>query len=295
MTKHISKPANKRPSWSVVRALLLKVDEAGGDVGAILARAGLPIRSGTMCAPAWSGPLTQNTFSAVYHDCIAFLEDRASRSASRPPMTRTEFDMLCHCVITCGTLAEVIDRAASFCAMLNGRGGQLSVKIVGTQAEFQMRSLRATHNSSAYLSDLTGLSTYNRLFGWLIGEDIQPLIAYVCYPPLIDQSVAARLLSCQIVHSAKENLLRFPARYLQSPVVRTPFELAQLLRTFPFELTTAQSKTAPLSERIGAVFARALAERQPLPTTAQLVTMFSMSATTLKRRLAEEEMSLRML
>ncbi len=203
--------------------------------------------------------------------------------------------MLCHCVITCGTLAEVIDRAASFCAMLNGRGGQLSVKIVGTQAEFQMRSLRATHNSSAYLSDLTGLSTYNRLFGWLIGEDIQPLIAYVCYPPLIDQSVAARLLSCQIVHSAKENLLRFPARYLQSPVVRTPFELAQLLRTFPFELTTAQSKTAPLSERIGAVFARALAERQPLPTTAQLVTMFSMSATTLKRRLAEEEMSLRKL
>ncbi|WP_150294692.1 AraC family transcriptional regulator [Sphingobium estronivorans] len=295
MAKHISKPASKRPSPALARVLLLQVEEAGGDADAILARAGVARRAGSRHLFPWSGPLSQTAFSAIYHDCIAFLEVQASRSAHRPPMTRAEFEMLCHCVITCRTLADAIDRAAAFCDMLNGRGGQLSVRTLGAQAEFRMRSLRATQCAGAYLADLTGLSTYHRLFGWLIGEDIQPLVAHVCYPPLIDAAVAARLLSCPVVHSAPDNLLRFPARYLQRPVVRTPFELAELLRSFPFELTTMQSKTAPLSERVGAIFGAAIAQRQPLPATADLVAMFSISATTLKRRLGEEGTSLQKL
>lgn len=295
MSRYISKPVRKRPSIAIARELLLKVEEAGGDVNAILERAGLNCSAVSPRMLVASHQLTEEKFSALYHGCIAYLEYQASRSACRPPMTRVEFDMLCYCVITCATLADVIDRAATFCAMLNGRGGQLSIRTVGAHVEFRMRSERATPSISAYLSDVTGLSTYHRLFGWLIGEDIQPLVAHLAYPPLIDDGVTTRLLSCQIAHLADDNLLRFPARYLQRPVIRTPFELTELLKTFPFELATVQSTTAPLSERLLRLLNRRLAQQQPLPTIADLVSMFGISATTLKRRLTDEGTSLQKL
>lgn len=99
MSKHISKPVGKRPSLAIASALLLEVEEAGGDINTILERAGLPFHAELPRKLTGNHLLTQEKFSAVYHGCIAFLEDQASRSAHRPPMTRAEFDMLCHCVI----------------------------------------------------------------------------------------------------------------------------------------------------------------------------------------------------
>lgn len=292
MTKHISTPAPQRPSPAVVRELLRKVLDIGGNADAIVARAGLAPDANSLIDASWNGPLTRGQFTAIYHDCANILSAHANRLEKVTAMAKAETDMLCYCVITCSTLTEVIERAAAFCAMLGGRAGKLSVEVADGMATFRMRSLRKKRDVSAFVADLTGLSAYYRLFGWLIGMDIELLEVRVCYAPLLDERVAARLMPYPITYGATDNLIRFPAKYLESPVMRSYAELVRLLEHFPFDLDEAQSMLVPMSERVRVTLGTALAQRAPFPTAVQLAAQFSISVTTLKRRLAAEGTSL---
>ncbi|MBK7251128.1 MAG: hypothetical protein IPI06_09705 [Gammaproteobacteria bacterium] len=61
---------------------------------------------------------------------------------------------------------------------------------IGRAAEFLcMHTFHEKRDVSAFLSDLTGLSTYARLFGWLIGVDLEPLTVEACYRSLLDDAV----------------------------------------------------------------------------------------------------------
>ena len=294
-TRHIVKPARPAPPGLVLRELLQRVREVGGDAAAILRRAG--ITPGVLVRPdsSWLRHLTRDQFTAIYHDCSDVLEGHVARRAGRPAMNKAEVDLLCYCVITCATLQQAIDRAAAFCAMLGGRAGELSLQSAGERAEFRMHTFHEKRDVSAFLSDLTGLSTYARLFGWLIGQDLEPLTVRVCYRPLLDDAVTAWLLPHAITYGAPDNFLGFPARHLRQPVIRSATELDELLRVFPFDLTTEQSRSAPLSERVRTIFGTALAHRAALPTISRLASQFAISVATLKRRLTDEGTSIQAL
>lgn len=295
MSKHIAKLALSAPSAAVVRELLQRVRDIGGDADAILRRAGLARGADASSLASWQRQLSAEQFSAIYRDCVVMLEDHVSRRAGRPAMNKTEVDLLCYCLISCATLEQAIGRAADFCAMLGGRAGELSLRTVGTRAEFRMHTFHERRDVSAFLSDLTGLSTYARLFGWLIGADLEPLAVEVCYRRLLDDAVIAWLMPHPITYEAADNHLRFPASYLRQPVIRSVGELDELLKIFPFDLTTEQSTSAPLSERVRTILGTALAHRATLPTTGQIAAQFGISAATLKRRLAEEGTSMQAL
>ncbi|WP_198360945.1 helix-turn-helix transcriptional regulator [Sphingomonas sp. KC8] len=295
MPKPISMPTPRRPSSKVARELLQKVRDVGGDADAILRHAGLPSGLDAMLRSAWAAPLSPDQFTLIYRECVAALEEHDSRRQGRPPMTKSEVDMLCYCVINCATLAEAIARAAAFCAMLDGRAAELSIVTMGAQAEFRMHTFRRKRDTAAFLTDLTGLSTYHRLFSWLIGEDIEPLSVEVCYPLLIEEEVAARLMPHPIAYARADNLLHFPARYLDQPIVRSYAELVDLLKTFPFDLETIPSKRMSMAKRVRATLGGALARRTPLPTLDTLARQFSISGATLKRRLADEGASMQQL
>ena len=295
MPKHISRPVPRRPSEKVARELLLKVLDVGGDADAILRHAGLPSAAAAMLRPPWAGPLSPDQFTLIYRECVAALEEHDSRRQGRPPMTKSEVDMLCYCVINCATLAEAITRAAAFCAMLGARAAELSIVTTATQAQFRMHTFRRKRDTAAFLTDLTGLSTYHRLFSWLIGEEIEPLSVEVCYPLLIEEEVAARLMPHPIAYARADNLLHFPARYLDQPIVRSYAEMVDLLKSFPFDLETVPSKQMSMTKRVRAALRGALARRVALPTLDVLALQFSISGATLKRRLADEGASMQQL
>ncbi|QZP09532.1 AraC family transcriptional regulator [Caenibius sp. WL] len=295
MAKHLSQPARPLPSAEVARALLLKVAEAGEDASAILRNAGLP----GLCA-RWRRMnartrLTQEQFISIYRECVVILDRYARIDTGLKPLERIEYEMLCHCLITCDTLAEVIERAASFSAMIQHRAGEIALEILGDRAEFKMGSFRVKHDVSAFLSDITGLYAYHRLFGWLIGEDIEPLTIEMVYRKFMEDDPVAHLVPHQIFYDCPGNALIFPARYLGYRVIRSPSELRELLKNFPFDLTAMQSRQTQMSERVRGLFSAALAQRKTPPTTAELADQFSISPTTLKRRLADEGTSIKMI
>lgn len=280
------------PSTAAAVELATKVQELGEDLDALLRRAGLPFDARTLLDPKWRGPLTREGFARLYAECTWVLDAHAARQEGRAPMTKPEIDLLGHCVITCATLDEAIARAAIFSGMVGPRTAPLSLQVHAGVVEFHMSTSRTRRNVSAFLSDLTGLSMYHRLFGWLIGQEIELLAVHLRYPPLLSAEAVAWLMPHPITYNAADNLLRFPARYLREPVVRNYAELVRLLERFPFDLEEPQSLKTPVSERVRIMLGAALAQGAPMPAMPYLAQQFALSPATLKRRLAEEGASL---
>jgi len=286
--KHLSRPVPLAASAGIARELLLKVKEINGNPSAILAKAGLTEASAKLLEHGGRGRLAHTEFARLYAHCTWELDNFASLQEGRKPLSKQEFDLFCHCLINCRSLGDAISRAIAFNSMIFPRMGKLTLRVTGPRAVLEMASQRQIFNSCAYVSDLTGLSSYHRLFGWLIGEDIELHGVNMQYPPQLSGRTRTHLMPHPINHLAAENSLRFPAHYLGRPVLRSPAELEQLLRYFPFDMEEPQSKRSPLSCRISQILENALASGDPLPTARSLAQRLSISLATLKRRLADE-------
>lgn len=293
INKHFSRPVPGPVSAAVARDLLRLVREFGYDPAQHLHQAGLSHLAAQLTgAQGDVPPLAPGDFTRLYAHCTLLLDDHAARQEGRDALTRQGFGLMCHCLITCRTLRAVIGRMDQFAELLGARLGRLVLTVDGGIALLEMPTARGARNACAYLSDLTGLSTYARLYGWLIGEDLPLLGAAMRYPPLLGETTVAYLMPCPVRHDAAENSFRFPAAFLDRPVIRSPHELESLLERFPFDVDEPQSRDTPLSERISRLFAGMLASGEAPSTAAGLARRFSLSVATLKRRLAAEGTSL---
>lgn len=294
-TRRLARLPPRRPSRLAARELLEQVRAIGGDLDGVILRAGLAPNSVQMIEAGRVAQIDREGFARLYAECIWVLDAHECRVEGRVPITKSEVDMLCYCVITCRSLGEVINRTIDFSRMLTPRLSELALEQEQGEARLVMRTLRSARTASGLVSDLTGLAMFYRLFSWLIGEEIRPLRAEFCYAQLLSPDTTTRLLPCSIRFNATENRLIFPASILHRPVVRRYGELQGFLEYFPFDLEEQLSKSAPLSERIRLRFVIALASQTPLPSATDLAREMSLSPATLRRRLADEQTSLRAL
>jgi AraC-like DNA-binding protein len=295
-TKQISRPGPGDVPAPIARDLLRLIAEHGGEATEFLRSAGLShLRAVLVDSDDPRLAIPHRDFVAFYRQATALLDAAAAWQEGRDSLTKSGVDMMCHAVITCRTLRHAIARMDQFSALLAPRTARLRLLIIGNIARLDMATIRQVRNGCSYLSDLTGLATYHRLFGWLIGEDIPLQDATLRYPPLLDAQTVAYLLPRRPRHDQPENSLFFPAHFLDRPVVRSPQELDLFLERFPFDPEEPQSKETPLSARIVHLFTSVLASGEALYPAAILAQTFSISIATLKRRLEAEGTSLRKL
>src|SRR5690606_9109339 len=159
-------------------------------------------------------------------------------------------------------------------------------------AVFAMKTHRKRRDVGAYLADLTGLATFHRLFGWLIGMEIELLAAEVCYPRLPTGAIEADLMPIGLIHGSHSNRLRFSARYLRRPVVRSSAELKEYLQTFPYRRGVADTS---LAGKLTTLLCRALHDGEALPSMERLADLHHMSVATLRRRLEQEGTSIKLI
>jgi AraC-like DNA-binding protein len=292
MGKHVSKAQIHPAPAALANALLQEVANIDADPEALLRRLKLPfaladLRSGRVST------LSRPHFARLNRECMAVLEEHACKLGVYPPMTQNEFDMLCYCVINCKTLGDVIERAANFCAMLGGRAGQLWVETEEENAAFFMKTFRGKPTASGLLVDITGLTAYHRLFSWLIGEFIEIAEIGVNYNELLSRELVFDLFHYPIAFNRPINDFRFPARYLARPVVRSYQELTELLKLFPFDQISTDLQTQTLADALHNIVMTKLMKQEPIPTIAQLASLFNISSATFRRRLDEEETSIK--
>ena len=292
MGRHVSKAQLNVVPTALANALLQEVANIGVAPEDVLERIRFPyslaqLRGGDVPT------LSRVHFAILCRQCMALLEDHACKLGVYPPMTQDEFDMLCYCVINCKNLREVIERASRFCAMLGGRAGKLWIEVEGESANFYMQTFRGKHTASGLLVDIIGLTAYHRLFGWLIGEVVELEEIGMNYGELLPSEMLYDLFHYHLSFNKTCNGFRFPVRYLDRPVVRSYPELLQLLRLFPFDLISTDIQTQNLADALHNIVMDKLMKQQSIPTIAQLANLFNISSATFRRRLEEEETSIK--
>ena len=293
MAKQIAQVVPRRASSAVVRVLLQQVHAIDEGAAEHIARHHLGRDISRVLVQNWEEALTDDQFAAVYLASIDVIVGFSARREGRPPMVKAEYDLLCHCVITCQTLRQVIERTRAFLLMIGSRGAVVSLKLEGSTAEFQLSTEHSVRDRIALLGDLTGLASLYRLFAWLVDLPFELMEVRMCYPKLISDEVSAFLLPCPITYNAEVSALRFSANLLDRPVIRGPQQLAKLLARFPFDVDDTRGPHVLLGERVRAVMLSRLSSDRAVPTETQMADLLGISSSTLKRRLKAEHTTYR--
>jgi AraC-like DNA-binding protein len=244
-----------------------------------------------LAAPPTEAPLTAEQFITLYRDAIERLEQQVAQADRHPPMRKQEVDLLCRCLLSCLTLEQAIRCAAEFCAMLHPRAGALSLDVNGDSALFRMDSLRQQRSSAACLVDLTGVFCYLQLFGWLIGQPLQPAEVLLPHPKRDDAAPFLGLFNAPVTVGQATYGFRFDTALLARPVIRHPSELAAFLQDFPFRLVGAPDTVLSWAQQVRGFLHGALIREQALPMLTDIAAGLGVSEATLRRRLAAESSS----
>lgn len=236
--------------------------------------------------PDWADSL--DAALGVLEHCVTALSEQANREGELPPMRKEEVDMLCYCVITCRTLREAIERAARFCAMLGGRGAQLSLEERGGRARFHMATSRLRDSPSALLTDLFGLAFYRRLFAWLIGANL-PVRGYAVYArEVMEREILEGFFLQPLTFGAPGNSFDFPAELLAQPVIRDAGELREVLAVLPFDQLFEPGGQWRFRDAVASILQTQMLRSARLPSLEQIARFFNTSPATFHRRLVQE-------
>jgi AraC-like DNA-binding protein len=228
------------------------------------------------------------TFSDTYKNSMTIIAREVFEHDQQIAPNLGETDLMCISVINCGTLEEVIRRIIFFSQAM--RKGNFSLTMKQDQALFAMSTGHKHHRANELLCDIFGLSFFYKFFSWLIGEPLHDAVIDLGHECFFDRRITTALLPCPVIYSRPDNVIRFDARTLSKPVVRTYQELMNTLAISPFELIALQSSThLPLV--VEGILTKALDEGADLPGLDRVAKALARSSATLRRHLASENTS----
>jgi AraC-like DNA-binding protein len=201
-----------------------------------------------------------------------------------------EYELLCYCMVSADTLRNGIGRAMKFVSALNGRGGTLMLSTHHDKAVLSCE-VGWTHRSTGALSlDMLALIFYSKFFSWLIAEPLADLELSFSHRALLDPAYLQDLMPCRSRYEADRTLLAFDAALLSRPIVKTQYQLADMLARGPIEFLPI-APTHRIAGQVEALLRRALLEQRVLPTIDRVGSQLGKSGSTLRRRLTAEGVS----
>ncbi|WP_157217089.1 helix-turn-helix domain-containing protein [Flavisphingomonas formosensis] len=274
-----------------VRLLLEKAESIGLSSTRLLRRCRLSYNLDDLCAGRVSRvPIAD--FARVRHACLIEIRQRIAPS-HYAGMSRDDFDFMCHSLITSTTLHEMLERQSRFFEIGGRRDGWSTLSVADDRATFEIH-LGPAEGQWEFFFVMNAFSVFSRLIEWAVGEPIEMSYLTSCPRDPENRAIAA-IFGNRCTFRAPAHQMIFPARLLDRAVVRTPADLREFLRRFPFDAVVSMETSTDLSSRIGALYRHAILNHQPLPTIAGLSRQLGIANATLRRRLDAEGVSIRVI
>lgn len=281
-----------RVTADYARTLLQELERLGGDPQRLWRDAGVEVPMRELLHGS-AVTLPAVAFTRLYRGCMEAIERLCCAREGRRPLGKPAVNMLCYCLISCGTLREAIARAAAFNAAMEERGGVLDLQEREGIAHFTMHVPDRRRDSAALLVDLTGLYFYFQLFSWLIGYRLPLTGAGMPHHAPRGAHPFVEVLGVPLMFDQPTNSLSFPASHLDKRIVRTASELQAIIDYFPFDLSPGGDGHATLSDQLRLLLLDSLQQLGRMPELGTAAQLLHMSAATLRRRLAAEGTSFR--
>lgn len=234
-------------------------------------------------------------YSKLYKKVMEILQDESfglNAYSKSPPGT---FRMMCLFIIHAKNLAQALSRSAEFFDYVDSfsHNNEASRKPVSIDPQNHTALCRfekplQSPADSNIQADASILYMMHRLFSWLIGKPIE--LSEVCFigPQPSSQQNYRQLFPCPVRFSQSGNILKFPARYLDAPIVQTEETLKDFLRTAPYQLVSTRSENE--NDALTAKVRQCLAEdlHQECPGIEDIATRLHVSSRTIHRKLQKE-------
>lgn len=265
----------------LVHEALVVAAARGFDTGQILQAAGI--------TPQWLASERARVPARAYAALWAALADAMDDEffgMDRHPMRRGSYRLMCHAVLSCQTLGHALQRMLTFLrAVMDDLRGELQVQ--GDQARLILHDVAGPPNRMfAYA---TWLMLVHGLACWLVGRRLPLLQAHFrCAEPADVDDYRTRFCDAA-TFSAERTEVIFEARFLALKVIQSDATVGAFLREAPANLLVKYRNDASLSAQVR----RRLRRLPPTdwPDLPALATSLRLSATTLQRKLRDEDLS----
>ncbi|PID46653.1 MAG: AraC family transcriptional regulator [Proteobacteria bacterium] len=275
---------------SYVRNLLSQVEAQGYDLHELMSYVGIDYHS-----IEGEEPISAELFSALYQRVMYIAQDEFFGMISVGKVPNGTFRMMCLAIIHSRTLGEAIDRASDFHEIC--RGARIKPLLIqrGRYAKVSFAALNSMDaketedflNNQSPADIITSLSMWHHFMSWLIGERVSLKAAYFRFSKAQALSNTRGRFRSHVKFDQHDNVIVFPARYLEYPVVQNEKTLQAFLKTAPYQLLVmVDSEDSSLREQIVALIGRDFSIAPP--SADQVAKTLNMSVSTLRRRLLEE-------
>jgi AraC-like DNA-binding protein len=243
-------------------------------------------------------------YSTLYKEAVEQMQRLDNHLPWAAGLGSDAFEMMCHCIITCKTLKEALNRAEKFNKLLypvighaitlttenNYAKLQYDVTIkpvdkIFTPANWDRRIYSET------VSKASGLLVWYAFCSWLIGRSIDLGAVKISAPFLSDayHEGLMKTLQCSISYDENQSVLLFSEEQLDYRLVHTPDSLQDFLHNSIYQLITMENKPASTSAAIKSLIGKDF--KEGMPSFSDIADSLHMSESSLRRRLIKEDVS----
>lgn len=270
-------------------SLLKLVAEQGYPVTEVIEQAGLKFNPLHKESPHYQKTLTPLEYSNLYRQVLTILQDKTFgfQSGKGRGMSPGAFRMLCYCLISCETLGHALRRASQFYKIFFDQTARLELVIEDDVASMGFTNTTDRMVSEVESGEIYGLTTWHRFCCWLIGQPLKLYEVHFEGSKVNDYLNIDELFEAEIFYNAKQNMLRFPAHYLNYHLIQSEQSLRLFLKTAPYQLMVIPKEKEPgIVAQVRSMLGQDFSEG--LPGFEQIAGALNMSAPTLRRHLRKE-------
>ncbi|MBK6287225.1 MAG: AraC family transcriptional regulator ligand-binding domain-containing protein [Pseudomonadales bacterium] len=285
------------------RRLLAYLDEMGVEGSALASAVGLDRR--VIDAGDAMHTVPALFYCLLYNEAVSRLQMHEVALPWGAGIGGKAFSLMAHCIISCRTLGEALQRAGEFESLVSSRhmGHRIQLEVCAENARLnyhyrlldsQQRYIpRALQRGTLPLTvgRASGLTVWHAFCGWLIGRPLELAGVGIATPTLPERyrDKLQGILHCPVAAVEGCSWLDFPAEFLDFKLVHDAASLEDLLRTGPYQLMRMDSGTSSTSAAIRSLLGNKF--RDGLPSFEDIAGRLGVSASSLRRRLMSENSS----
>jgi AraC-like DNA-binding protein len=278
-------------SLNAAPALLNTVEKVGGDGDEMVRRAGLPCSAGVVRSRR-TEEISRDKLTSLYRECVLFLESHTCARDHRPQWPTENYEIVCFCLIGCPNLSEALARTRDFFDALAASQCEISIMMSRDVTTFSLNSHRLDAGPSAFVTDLVGTASFQRLFSWLIGENLPVIESGTIYPELLWEPSMASIAPPDLRFGQPSNYFSFPSSYLNKRLVRSYSDVSNMRGAIPWTFMLPMDYANDFPSTVRVLLNSSLRNGDQIPDLNQLARKLGCSTRTLRRRLSNEAISL---
>lgn len=228
-------------------------------------------------------------FIRLWDSAISAIHVRLAGNSDRR-MRKSEFELMCHSMITSATLHEVIERLICFFEYGRGAVGHAALEVDRPEASLIFKFGEVERGWEPFFVG-NAFALFTRLFAWMTGQAFDATYQ-TPFAASAEGEMIGKMMQAPFQQGA-DHRMRFPVAYLDRPIIRDGSELRIFLEKFPANVSVKSELRSDLGQQVEGLYRAAMLQGKAPPKLEELARNLGVSASTLRRQIEACGLSVR--